>query len=39
MDENTSISWWKTSRIELNKIIESYNDWQITDNFGFNSLW
>jgi hypothetical protein len=26
-DENTNISWWKTSRIELNKIIESYNDW------------
>jgi hypothetical protein len=32
-DENTDISWWKTSRIELNKIIEVYNKWQIDDDF------
>ncbi len=28
-DENTDINWWKESRIELNKIIEIYNNWQI----------
>lgn len=28
-DENTDISWWKLSRIELNKIIDAYNNWQI----------
>ena len=32
-DENTNISWWKESRIELNKIIDEYNNWQIQDNF------
>ena len=32
-DENTDISWWKTSRIELNKIIEHFNNWQKDDNF------
>jgi hypothetical protein len=32
-DEDTPINWWKSSRIELNKIIESYNIWQIE---GFN---
>ena len=32
-DENTDISWWKTSRIELNKIIDEYNNWQIQDDF------
>ena len=32
-DENTDISWWKTSRIELNKIIEVYNNWQMEDDF------
>lgn len=28
-DENTNIDWWKTSRMELNKIIETYNNWQM----------
>ena len=32
-DENTDISWWKSSRIELNKIIDIYNTWQMEDNF------
>jgi hypothetical protein len=32
-DENIDISWWKTSRIELNKIIEVYNNWQMEDDF------
>lgn len=32
-DENVTISWWKTSRIELNKIIDEYNNWQIQDDF------
>lgn len=35
-DEDTDISWRKTSRITLNKIIESYNNWQIYDNFDIN---
>lgn len=32
-DENTNIDWWKESRIQLNKIIDEYNYWQID---GFN---
>lgn len=32
-DEDIEISWWKSSRIELNKIIEDYNNWQICDDF------
>lgn len=32
-DEDTPINRWKKSRIELNKIIDVYNDWQIHDNF------
>lgn len=35
-DEDTNITWWKECRIELNKIIECYNDWQITDDFDEN---
>jgi hypothetical protein len=31
-DEDVEISWWKESRIELNKIIEAYNNWQIYGN-------
>lgn len=27
--ENTSIDWWRESRIELNKAIHLYNNWQI----------
>lgn len=33
--EDTDISWWKTSRVLLNKIIELYNDWQ-TEGFNEN---
>ena len=29
----TLISWWRTSRIELNKIIDAYNNWQMEDDF------
>jgi hypothetical protein len=32
-DENTDIDWWRKSRIELNKIIDLYNNWQIEDDF------
>lgn len=32
-DEDTNIGWWKTSRIELNLIINHYNYWQIEDEF------
>lgn len=32
-NEDTNINWWKESRIELNKIIDIYNYWQIN---GFN---
>lgn len=32
-NEDTDIGWWKKSRIELNKIIEDYNNWQIEDDF------
>lgn len=32
-DEDTDITWWKTSRIELNKIISEYNAWQIDHDF------
>lgn len=32
-DEDTDITWWKESRIELNKIIDAYNKWQIDDDF------
>lgn len=32
-DENTDIAWWRTSRMELNKIINFYNQWQQEDNF------
>lgn len=32
-DEDTTITWWKECRIELNKIIDSYNAWQIDDDF------
>lgn len=32
-DENTDITWWKTCRIELNNIIEAYNNWQMEDDF------
>lgn len=32
-DENTTIGWWNTSRIELNKIIDVYNRWQMEDDF------
>ena len=28
-NEDTPIDWWNESRIELNKIIEIYNNWQI----------
>jgi hypothetical protein len=28
-DENVPIEWWKECRIELNKIIDVYNYWQI----------
>lgn len=28
-DEDVPIDWWKESRIELNKIIDAYNYWQI----------
>lgn len=28
-DEDVNMSWWKSSRIELNKIIDAYNEWQI----------
>lgn len=26
-DENINISWWKESRIKLNKVIRKYNKW------------
>lgn len=32
-DENTNIYWWKECRIEHNKVIERYNNWQIEDDF------
>jgi hypothetical protein len=32
-DENTNIDWQRESRIELNNIIDFYNQWQIC---GFN---
>ena len=32
--EDTNITWWKECRIELNKIIRIYNDWQLN---GFSS--
>jgi len=32
-DENTDIDWWRKSRIELNKIIDLFNNWQIEDDF------
>jgi len=32
-DEDTNITWWKECRIELNKIIECYNTWQMEDDF------
>ena len=32
-DEDTNIDWWRTSRIELNKIIQLYNNWQLDDDF------
>lgn len=32
-DENTDISWWRECRIELNKIIDAYNHWQMEDDF------
>lgn len=32
-DENTDIDWWRKSRIELNKIIDAYNNWQMLDDF------
>ena len=32
-DENTNIDWWKECRIELNKIIDIYNTWQMEDDF------
>lgn len=32
-NEDTNITWWKECRIELNKIIECYNTWQIDDDF------
>lgn len=31
--DDTDILWQKESRIELNKIIDIYNRWQIDDNF------
>ena len=30
---DTDITWWNDSRRELNKIIEVYNTWQISDAF------
>jgi hypothetical protein len=32
-DEDTDISCWKKSRIDLNKIIDDYNNWQIEQDF------
>ena len=32
-DESTSIRWQKECRIELNKIIELYNTWQMEGDF------
>jgi hypothetical protein len=32
-DENTNTDWWNASRIELNKIIDAYNNWQMEDDF------
>ncbi len=26
-DENVGISWWKESRMQLNKVIRKYNKW------------
>jgi hypothetical protein len=26
-DENPGVSWWKESRIKLNKVIRKYNKW------------
>lgn len=31
--EDVSIGWCKTNRVEFNKIIDAYNNWQIEDNF------
>jgi hypothetical protein len=31
-NENVDVKWWKESRIELNKIIQEFNDWQIEDD-------
>ena len=32
-DEDTDITWWKESRIKLNKIIRKYNKWQYKHDF------
>ena len=32
-NENVDVKWWKESRIELNKIIQEFNDWQVEDDF------
>jgi hypothetical protein len=32
-NEDTSITWQKNSRIELNYIIDHYNKWQMEDDF------
>ena len=32
-DESINVNWMKESRIEINKIIDAYNYWQIEDDF------
>ena len=32
-NEDSPIEWWNECRIELNKIIDVYNKWQMEDDF------
>lgn len=37
-DEDTDIEWRRKNRIELNRIIDAYNNWQIEDNRNLNKI-
>lgn len=37
-NENVGISWWKESRVELNKIIKKFNEWQTKHNMSLSKV-